>query len=123
MICIKIKMEGGLSGSKTRTYSRYSTDAALLLGRLIRLGRKERKMTAQEVAERAGISRGTVQRIEAGNLKCEIGLIFEVAVIVGVNLFDSDISALGRSIESTSDKIALLPKSIRKKQKAVDDDF
>lgn len=73
-----------MSKSKIRTYSRYSTEAALLLGRLIRLGRKERKMTVQEIAERAGISRGTVQRIEAGNLKCEIGLIFEVATIVGV---------------------------------------
>ncbi|MBC6961498.1 MAG: transcriptional regulator, partial [Nitrosomonas sp.] len=44
--------------SITRTYSRYSREASLLLGELIRVTRKERKFTAQEVADRAGISRG-----------------------------------------------------------------
>lgn len=50
--------------SITRTYSRYSRDAVALLGGLIRSARKERKLTIQEVAERAGISRGLLQRIE-----------------------------------------------------------
>ena len=44
--------------STTRTYSRYSRDAAALLGALIREARNERKLTAQELADRAGISRG-----------------------------------------------------------------
>lgn len=30
-------------------------------------------MTAQEVAERAGISRGLLQRIEKGDPKCALG--------------------------------------------------
>ncbi len=42
----------------TRTYSRITRYAATLLGKQIRIARKERKMTAQELAERAGISRG-----------------------------------------------------------------
>ena len=29
-----------------------------------------------------------LQRIEKGNIKCEIGAVFEVASILGVNLFD-----------------------------------
>ncbi len=109
--------------SITRTYSRYSRDAVALLGGLIRSARKERKLTTQEVAERAGISRGLLQRIEKGDLKCAIGAMFEVASIVGVKLFDADDSTLTRHIRQTEDKLALLPKSIRKSTRSVDDDF
>ncbi len=109
--------------SITRTYSRYSRDAAVLLGALIREGRSERKLTAQELANRAGISRGLMQRIEKGNLKCEIGVVFEVATLVGVKLFDADESTLTKFLTHTKEKLALLPKTVRKKQKAVRDDF
>jgi len=106
-----------------RTYSRYSRDAALLLGALVRTARKERKLTMQEVAERAGISRGLLQRIEKGDLKCEIGAVFEVASIVGVQLFESDEAGLSKHLSQTRDKLSLLPKSVRKKTRAVRDDF
>ena len=109
--------------SITRTYSRYSSDAVQLIGNLIRVARKERKLTTIELAERAGISRGLLQRIEKGDLKCEIGAVFEVATIVGVKLFDADEISLTKHIRHTEDKLALLPKSIRKKKKAVNDDF
>jgi transcriptional regulator with XRE-family HTH domain len=109
--------------SITRTYSRYSRDAAALLGALIREARNERKLTAQELADRAGISRGLLQRIEKGNLKCEIGAVFEAATIVGVKLFDVDESTLTKYLRQTKEKLALLPKSVRKKPKAVRDDF
>ena len=109
--------------SITRTHSRYSRDAAALLGALIREGRNERNLTAQELADRAGISRGLLQRIEKGNLKCEIGAAFEVATLVGVKLFDADESALTKYLHQTREKLALLPKSVRKKPRAVHDDF
>lgn len=109
--------------SITRTYSRYSRDTATLLGGLIRTARKERRLTVQEVADRAGISRGLLQRIERGDLKCEIGAVFEVATIVGVKLFDADESSITRHIRQTEDKLALLPKSIRKTTRVADDDF
>jgi len=107
----------------TRTYSRYSRYATTLLGGMIRIARKERKLTAQEVADRAGISRGLLQRIEKGDLKCEIGAAFEVATIVGVKLFDADEMTLSKHLAQSRDKLALLPKSIRKKTKVVHDDF
>jgi len=106
-----------------RTYSSYCRSAVLLLGGLIREARNERKLTAQELAERAGISRGMLQRIEKGNLKCEIGAVFEVATIVGVQLFDADEYALPKYLRQTREKLALLPKSVRKKSKPVNDDF
>lgn len=109
--------------SVTRAYSRYSREASALLGGLIRAARKERRITAQEVADRAGISRGLLQRIEKGDLKCEIGAVFEVASIVGVTLFDADESTLRKQRRQVEDKLVLLPKSIRKKSRTVHDDF
>lgn len=106
-----------------RSYSRYSREAVELLGKLIRSSRTERKMTATEVAERAGISRGRLQRIEKGEMTSEIGAVFEVAAIVGVKLFDADETGLSRLTRQTDDKLALLPKSVRKKAVVVKDDF
>ncbi|MDH3972852.1 MAG: helix-turn-helix domain-containing protein [Deltaproteobacteria bacterium] len=109
--------------AKVRTYSRYSTEAASLLGKQIRLGRKERKWAEQDLADRAGISRYTVQKIEKGDLTCAIGLVFEVAALVGVKLFDGESSSLSTHLERADDKLSLLPKTIHKSKKPVDDDF
>lgn len=61
-----------------------------MLGKLIRVSRAERGLTAQELADRAGISRTTLSSIEKGAPGPEIGIVFEVASIVGVRLFDHD---------------------------------
>ena len=79
-------------------------------------------MTATELAERAGISRGLLQRIEKGDLKCEIGVAFEVAAIVGITLFDEP-SALLVHGKRVDDKLALLPKYVRTANQRVHDDF
>jgi len=94
-----------------------------LLGGLIRQARKERRMTAGELAERVGISRGLLQRIEKGDLKCEIGVVFEAATIVGITLFDADDTTLSRHLAHNRDKLALMPKSIRRKPVKFYDDF
>jgi transcriptional regulator with XRE-family HTH domain len=109
--------------SATRIYSRYTKEATTLVGQLIRLGRTERKLTAQDLADRAGISRGMLQRIEKGDPKCEIGVVFELAVLVGVKLFDPEASSLAGYIKQAEDKLTLLPKAVRAPRKAVDDDF
>ena len=109
---------------KKRVYSRYTREAALLLGKLIRLGRKERKWNEHELAERAGTSRATLQKIEKGDLSVALGLVFEVAALVEVRLFDQESSLLATHISRTDDKLAVLPGAVRKPRKAtVDDDF
>jgi hypothetical protein len=40
-------------------------------------------MTAGQLAERAGLSRGLIYRIEKGDLGCAIGAVFEAAAIAG----------------------------------------
>ncbi len=106
-----------------RPYSRYCRTASTLLGATIRAARKQRRMTVKAVADRAGISRALLQRIEKGDLKCSIGAVFEVATIVGVQLFDADQSTLATHLHQTEKELKLLPKSIRKKTKTVRDDF
>ncbi|VAW66643.1 hypothetical protein; Some similarities with transcriptional regulator [hydrothermal vent metagenome] len=112
-----------LTMTKQRTYSKYALEAVTLLGEQIKLGRKQRKWSEKNLAERAGISRATLQKIERGEMSSAIGLVFEVATLVGVNLFEQDKPPLSRHIEQTRDKIALLPKRIKAKTKVVHDDF
>lgn len=106
-----------------RPYSRYSRDAAILLGQLIRLARIQQKLTVEQLAERAGLSRGLVHRIEKGDLGCAIGSVFEAAAIVGVRLFGADAAGLTTAMAANTTTLALLPQSIRLTTKAVKDDF
>lgn len=106
-----------------RTYSQYAQDAALLLGEHIKLARKRHKWSELALAERAGIARATLQKIESGDMSCAIGLYFEVAALVGINLFEQDSQPLTKAIEQVRDKIALLPKRIKSKPRVIHDDF
>lgn len=108
---------------KQRTYSKNALEAAVLMGEQIKLGRKQRHWTEKNLAERAGISRATLQKIENGAMSCAVGLVFEVATLVGVKLYEPDNMRLSKHIEHTRDKIALLPQRIKAKTKAVHDDF
>lgn len=109
--------------SKTRTYSRYTRQALTLLGGLLRARRVERKMTSQELADRAGISRDMLYRIEKGDPRCEAGVVFELAAIVGVPLFEPELDGLKARSRELDAKLALLPKAVRKAPSEVNDDF
>lgn len=106
-----------------RSYSRYAREAAELLGLMIRSARVERDLTVAELAERAGVSRGLVQRIEKGDMGCSIGAVFELAAILGVRLFEAEPATLSRHLSMARDKLILLPKSVRPGTKRVKDEF
>jgi transcriptional regulator with XRE-family HTH domain len=106
-----------------RPTTRYTSEAITLLGQLIRKARIERKETAAELAERAGISRGLLQRIERGDPGCSIGAAFEVAAIVGIRLFDLDRQALVAHNQAVAQTLTLLPSAARPPRTAVNDDF
>ncbi|WP_246722226.1 helix-turn-helix transcriptional regulator [Rhizobium laguerreae] len=74
---------------------------------MIRRARIERKLTTQELADRAGISRGLLQRIEKGDPACAIGAFFEVSAIVGVRLFNADDATLATAISANNAILAL----------------
>jgi hypothetical protein len=108
---------------KTRPHSRYAKDAAVLLGQLIRKARIDRKMMAGDLADRAGLSRGLLRRVEAGDLGCTLGAVFEAAAVAGVRLFDADETALAKAVTSNAEIMLLLPKSIRASRVKPDDNF
>ncbi len=112
-----------MTNSAKRAYSAYSSDAMHLLGATIRAERKTKKMSEAELAERAGVSRSVIQRVEQGDMTCGVGIVFEVAHIVGISLFDAGPSRLASQIKQVEDKLTLLPKTIHKKKKVINDDF
>lgn len=106
-----------------RSYSRYAREATRLLGLMIHNARIERELTVAEVAERAGVSRGLLHRIEKGEMGCAIGAVFEVATVIGLRLFEAEPTTLTRHLAMEQDKLTLLPKAVRTGTTKVKDDF
>lgn len=106
-----------------RTYSRQSREAMRLLGAMIREGRIERGLGVQDLADRVGISRDLLRRIEQGDPRCALGVVLEVAVIAGVPLFEPEASRLAPALQAQNTRLRLLPQRVRKRAKAVKDDF
>jgi len=107
---------------KNRLLSSFTQDALQLLGQRVREARLARRMTTSELAVRTGISRSLVQRIERGDPACAIGAVFEAAAVCGVPLFETEPQALAASLARQTEKMALLPKAVRKPL-VVNDDF
>jgi len=112
-----------MPASKKRSYARYALAAAQLLGQMVQLARKDRRVTAQDLAERLGVTRGTVQRLEAGDPKVELGLAFEACVLMDIRLFDEDMTGITDRLDDGGKRLALLPKYARPRTVKVDDDF
>ena len=112
-----------MPSARNRTYLPATREATELLGKLIKLERRERKMSEDDLAGRAGIARRTLQRIERGDPQCAIGLFFELAVLVGIKLFEAaDRATLALHLGRVNDKLAVLPSRVRSSVR-VDDDF
>lgn len=107
--------------TSSRTFSPVTLQAAKILGSSIRLARRERRWTVQSLAERVGVSLPTLLRIERGDPSVGLGVALEAATIVGVPLFDQDPSRRTMEEVRLDDRLALLPKSVRKVR--IDNDF
>lgn len=75
------------------------------LGENIRLARLRRKLSTEQVAERAGISRPTLYDIERGKPKVSIGNYAQVLSVLGLendllNVAKDDV--LGRKLQDTN---------------------
>ena len=105
------------------TYSRQTRAAATVLGLEIARARRVMRWTVGELAERAGISVVTVRNIERGVPTVAIGSVFEVATLVGLELFGEDLDGLEARVERTRDTLDLLPSRVRARSRPVRDDF
>lgn len=103
--------------------SHYTNEALRLLGQHIKSTRIQHHITMQNLAERAGISRGLLRRIERGDPNCSIGSVFEVACLLGIKLFDADLATLQTYNQTPQEKLTLLPNHVRNDPVEVDDDF
>ena len=112
-----------MPASNKRSYSRYAMAALQLLGTLIQNERKSRKMTALDLSVRLGVDRGTLQRLERGDPKVELGLAFEACAILGLPLFDEDANGLATRLDEAGKLAALLPARVRRAPAEADDDF
>lgn len=112
-----------MPASKKLSYARYTIHAVELLGTFVALERKVRRMTAQDLADRLGIDRGTVQRLERGDPKVQLGIAFEACALLGIPLFDEDAAGITQRLDGAQKRVALLPKKAHAKRPAVSDDF
>jgi transcriptional regulator with XRE-family HTH domain len=83
------------------------------LGAQIRLARRRRRWSQDELAGRAGITPRTVSKIEHGDLSVGLGVAFEAAALLGVPLFHADRSRLRDDLDRTEARSALLPRPSR----------
>ena len=84
-----------------------------VLGLEIARGRRARRLTAAELAERAGISRSTLHAVEHGSPTVAIGVVFELAGLVGVDLFGAGPTGAAALLDASRTRLALLPSRVR----------
>ncbi|WP_093425705.1 helix-turn-helix transcriptional regulator [Tranquillimonas alkanivorans] len=101
----------------------YAAEAVALLGAIIRNNRIQARQTVAELASRAGISRGTLQRIERGDPGVSIGTVFEVCALQKISLFDLELKGIQDRLHQERRIQHLIPKSARKPHIEVLDDF
>ena len=101
----------------------HAIDAAQLLGTRIAAARRARRMTEAELAERLGISRPTVRRVERGDLGVALGTVFDAAALLGVPLFDPDPDRVRLELARATDQLRLLPARVRRSTSPGADDF
>jgi len=112
-----------MPASKKRSYARYTLAATSLLGQLVQLERKTRKMTAQDLALRLGVDRSTLQRLEQGDPKVELGVAFEACALLNIPLFAEDQKGLTIRLDEAGKRRALLPVRVRPRTLKISDDF
>ncbi len=106
-----------------RNYLSSTSNAVLVFATQLGTERRAQRRTSQEVAERAGITRTTLRRIERGDPDVAIGLYFEVAMVLSIPLFGAEDRELAELAANGVRELALLPQRVRIRPIKVDDDF
>lgn len=90
---------------------------------LLRVRRKERSLTLDELADRLGVSTPTVRKMLGGSASVAIGTYFEAAHILQVPLFDPDSDRFAVLASRTAEIDSLLPKRVRNNSPEMNDEF
>lgn len=103
--------------------SRATKNTLLYLANLIKIARKERGITQEELAERIGVSRMKVNRIESGNSQVAIGSVFEACFVLGIPLMGCDKEHINNLSKMLSYINKFLPENIPSRDVNFNDDF
>ena len=113
-----------MTPNRPRPRSPYAVEAARLLGAQIRLARRRRRWSQDELATRAGVTPRTVYKIEHGDPSVGLGAAFEAAALLGVPLFHAERSRLTADLDRVEAESALLSRPTRGRlDEEVKDDF
>ena len=99
-----------MAAANLRTYSTVTEAALHMLASQIRIARKKRQWSEANLAERLGVCRSTVRRIEGGSPTVSVGAVLEAATLVGVPLFVPDSPRLALHLKQAQDMLTLLPR-------------
>jgi len=109
---------------KAHVYSAQTLDLVRILGLEFARSRRGRRWTAEDLAARAGISRTTLHAVEQGAPTVAIGVVFEVAVLLGINLLGTSARDMPDLVDRSRNRLALLPTSVRSNDEGENgDDF
>jgi transcriptional regulator with XRE-family HTH domain len=108
---------------RPHSYSRPTLDAARVFGLELTRARRRRRWKAEELAERVGVSRDTLRKVEKGDPTVTLGIAFEIATILGVPLFGADRDRLAALVERGRERLALLPARVRESPEEDNDAF
>lgn len=96
---------------------------ARVLGQMVAAHRRERGLTAAELAELVGVSVPTLRKVERGDPTVALGTALHAAVIVGVQLFGAEGRELAELVARGEQELALLPARVRAGRVEIDNDF
>ena len=102
--------------------TRASEDALRVLGNQIKIARHARGWSLAGAAARLNLDRRTVSSIESGSPAVAIGTVFNVAFLVGVDLFGLTGPELARARRQGEETLALLPAKVREPAAKDDND-
>ncbi len=109
--------------SRTHTLSAPARAAARLRGTEIARVRRLRGWTATDLAERAGVGVVTLRTVEDGAPTVAIGIVFEVASVLGIDLLGASPQEVAGRTRRSEEMLALLPQRVRPAAPVVDADF
>ena len=94
-----------------------------MLGLRIAEGRRQRRWTQAELCERADIAKATLRNAERGEPTVAVEVMFELATLVGEELYGLPPGELRNLAARESDRLALLPAHVYPRHVRIDDDF
>ena len=109
--------------ARARTPIPQAREAAQVLGLQVAQARRERRLTAAQLAARANITPATLRKVERGDPSVALGTALEVAALIGVPLFGVEPGQLAALSSRERDRLALLPERVRVPRDEPDDDF